>query len=87
MSENESMNMKFQMNLEIEKMENISRMGHFALKVHNRSDRIVELHSIPKKPKRKVICCWIIHPGQHLFTNTQDFNIEDYYVRFVKDRR
>jgi len=84
---NETMNMKFEMALSIERIESSERMGQYALKVHNRSDRIVELHTIPKPPRRKVVCSWIIHPGQHLFTNTEDFNLEMYYVRFVKEKR
>lgn len=59
------------------------------IELKNNSNYVVEMLLVPIKPKRKVEIERVIHPNQSLvldWQNYKDFNLSDYYFRFVKER-
>jgi hypothetical protein len=57
------------------------------LKIINHSDLVLEIHLVPKKPKRKVHVEMVIHPKQsYIADHTGDYHIRDYFFRFVEDK-
>lgn len=56
------------------------------IKIINNSDFILEVHLVPKKPKRKVFFEIMIHPKQWFVSEKYDFDIENYFFRFVRNK-
>lgn len=55
------------------------------LEIRNESEFAVEIHLVPKKPKRKVEFQMVIHPGQmYKLDGLEEWNTSDHYFRFVK---
>lgn len=68
-------------------IEHIQHLRFIELK--NTSNYVVEMFLVPIKPKRKIELIRVIHPNQSLvldWHSYKDFNLTDYYFRFVKDR-
>jgi hypothetical protein len=54
------------------------------VRITNDSIFTVEICGVPKNNKRKVLTNCIIHPKQFwLVDNVTEFNLKDYYIRFV----
>lgn len=57
------------------------------LKIINNSEFVLEVHVVPKKPKRKVHMQMVIHPKQgYIADHTGDYDISNYFFRFVEDK-
>jgi hypothetical protein len=55
------------------------------LKIENESEYAIEIHLVPKKPKRRVDKKMIIHPNQYFILDSLDeWNTSDHYFRFMK---